>query len=199
MHGLATFVTDFGDLAITAPLAAVTAAFLAALRLPRLLLAWLVSIGLCAAVIGGLKLVLSACGHRFAIAGFVSPSGHAAMSAAVFGGLAVLIGHGRSPSWRRTLFAATAALVVVIAATRVLLDMHSLAEAAVGLAIGLLAVAPLGREVAAHRRGALPVRWLAAGVLVLAVAAHGSRWHTERTIHELAGSVLVRWLIPGCR
>jgi membrane-associated phospholipid phosphatase len=199
VNAVAAFITDFGDLAVTVPLAAVTTVALGVLRLPRLALAWAASIAGCAGVVGGLKLVLDVCHHRFSIPDIISPSGHAAMSVAVYGGLALLIGSGRPSLWRCAIRGGAAVLMVAIAVTRVILHKHTAAEAAVGFAIGLVAVASFGVALAAHRAVVVPVRWLAAALLLLAVAVHGARWPGELTIHEMAGSPLVRFLISGCR
>ena len=59
----------------------------------RLLLASIaIAIGGCAAAIGVLKLVFGACSHRLTMLQIHSPSGHTAMSTAIYGSLALLIG-----------------------------------------------------------------------------------------------------------
>jgi hypothetical protein len=52
------------------------------------------------------------------------------------------------------------------------------------------------RTLAQPLRRETPVRWLAAGALVLIAVLHGGRWPTERAIQNTAG-FLHAWL-PWC-
>src|SRR5438067_2196816 len=92
LQAIWNFVTDFGDTAVTVPLAALMGCFLLAARQPRLAAGWALAIVGCAGAIGGLKLVLAACGYSLGVPGQASPSGHTAMSVAVYGGYAAVIG-----------------------------------------------------------------------------------------------------------
>jgi hypothetical protein len=51
------FVTDFGDSAVTVPLALLTLFFLIAASPPRITLGWVLAIGGCAVSIGVLKII----------------------------------------------------------------------------------------------------------------------------------------------
>jgi membrane-associated phospholipid phosphatase len=197
VHPLANFITDFGDSAVTVPLAGLTALALAAGRQWRLMLAWLVAVGLTAVLVAGLKIVLAACAWRFAIPGLHNPSGHAAMSAAVYGGLALLVG-GRQPWLRLAVELAAAAVAVAIALSRVVLHAHSPLDAASGLAIGLAIWAGFRYASAGERPAPTPAHWLAAAAVLVIALAHGARWHTEQAIHLLAGLAFVRLLLPWC-
>jgi membrane-associated phospholipid phosphatase len=65
------------------------------------------------------------------------PSGHSSWSAAFFAAAALLLGRGRSPRVREALAGVAAALIVVMAGTRVLLGVHWLSDVIAGVAIGL--------------------------------------------------------------
>jgi hypothetical protein len=85
LHTIWVFITDCGDSAVTLPLALLVLIFLVVARQRHLGCAWLLTIGGCAVVIGMLKLAFGACGADFAGGHIVSPSGHTAMSTAVYG------------------------------------------------------------------------------------------------------------------
>jgi len=198
VRALTNFVTDLGDTAVTVPLAVLVMVFLGGLRQPRLALAWGATILACAGTVGALKLVLAACGARYGVAGMASPSGHAAMAAAVYGGFALLVANSLTRTARRAVYAGAAVLVLAIAVSRLVLRLHAIAEVAVGLAIGVSTLVLLRLVFAASRRAVLPVRWLVAAALVVIAVTHGTRWNAEGTIHGLAGSRLVRIVLPWC-
>lgn len=197
MHPLANFITDFGDSAVTVPLAGLTALALAAGRQWRLALAWCLAVGATAAAIAGLKIALDACAWRFTVPGLHNPSGHAAMSAMVYGGLALLVG-GRRRWLRLALGLGATAAVAAIAASRIVLHAHSPLEAGVGLAIGAAVWTGFRTAAAGERPPPTPAHWLAAAAVLVIALAHGARWHTEQAIHALAGLALVRLLLPWC-
>jgi membrane-associated phospholipid phosphatase len=180
------FITDFGDTAVTVPLALLMLCFLAATRQPRLAIGWAIAILGCAAVISGLKLVLDACGNPLASAGLASPSGHTAMSAVVYGGFAAVIGTRLARPARAALIAGAAALIIAMPLSRIVLHVHTPIEVVVGLAVGLAALTIIV-SIAAIRRERLPVLWLAAAAILVAMLFHGERWPAEQAIHHFAG------------
>jgi membrane-associated phospholipid phosphatase len=193
-----SFITDLGDTAVTVPLALLMLCFLAAAARPRLAIGWAVAILGCAGVIGGLKLVLNTCGNPIAGASLVSPSGHAAMSAVVYGGFAAVIGANLTGPARAALIVSAATLIIAMPLSRIVLNVHTSIEVAVGLVVGLAAVAIIVVTVTI-RRERLPVLWLAAAAILVAMLFHGDRWPAERAIHHLAGWVSwVDVLGPWC-
>jgi membrane-associated phospholipid phosphatase len=190
------FLTDFGDTAITVPLAAVMLVFLVVARQSRLAFIWALAILGCAGAIGGLKVILDACSNPVVSGvGLASPSGHTAMSAAVYGGFAAVIGGQLPRPARAGLVMGAAALIIGIAMSRVVLHLHSQIEVAVGLAVGLIALAMIVWAVLI-RRERLPIFWLAGVAIVLAMLFHGERWPAERAVHHLAASLGI--LRPWC-
>ena len=181
-----SFITDLGDTAVTVPLALLMLCFLAAARRRRLAIGWAVAILGCAGVIAGLKLVLNACGNPIAGIGLASPSGHAAMGAVVYGGFAAVIGANLAGPARTAVIVGAAALIIAMPLSRIVLHVHTPIEVVVGLAVGLAALAIIV-SVAAIRRERLPVLWLAAAAILVAMLFHGERWPAEQAIHHFAG------------
>jgi len=187
LQSIWNFVTDFGDTAVTVPLALLMVGFLVALKQPRLAVGWGLAIVGCAGAIGALKIILDACGHSLVGPGLSSPSGHAAMSTAVYGGFAAVTGATLARPAREAVIAGTAVLIVVIALSRVILGAHSPVEVAIGFVVGIAALAVILAVVTRYRPVWLPVVWLAALALVVAMLFHGERWPAEQAVHHLGG------------
>ena len=194
-HSIWDFVTDFGDSAVTVPLALLTLGFLLAAGQRRVALGCVLAISGCAAVIGALKVVLGACGPL--IPGVISPSGHTAMSTAVYGGLALLVSSELAPARRRAVLVVAGIAVVGIGLSRLVLHDHKPAEIVVGLVIGAAAAAVFRvwlRHTGAPR---LPVKWLILAGLAVVAVMHGTRWMVEPAVHRLAGDF--RLILFWCR
>src|SRR5207237_1273061 len=140
LQAMWSFVTDFGDTAVTVPLAVLMGCFLLAARQPRLAVGWALTIIGCAGAVGGLKLVLAACGYALGGPHQASPSGHTAMSVAVYGGYAAVTAANLARPARELVVAGTAMLVIGIALSRVIAGGHSPIEVWIGLAVGVAAL-----------------------------------------------------------
>ncbi len=190
------FITNLGDTAVTLPLALLTCSFLAVTRQTRLAFGWgLVMLG-CTGAISVLKLVLAVCDHRFAISGLHSPSGHTAMSTAVYGSMSVLIARVSPAAVRVPVCLGGLALIVDIAASRLALRLHTPAEIAVGFVIGLSAVIGFRMMLAREPAVALPIHWFIGGAAILVIFLHGECWPAERALREL--NWFIQFLIPIC-
>ncbi len=143
-------LTDLADADVTLPLAGAVALGLAVLRID-LAWRWIVVVGGAFGVILALKLVFGIVLALGASLGIRSPSGHTCSSSLVYGSLALLL-TGRS----RLAVALALAVAGLIGFTRLALGAHSLPEVLLGGAIGVAAVALLGR--AARRRPSLRPR-----------------------------------------
>jgi membrane-associated phospholipid phosphatase len=191
-----SFITDFGDSAVTVPLALLTLVFLVAAGQQRPAFGWLLTVGGCAVAIAMLKLAFGACGPRLPIATITSPSGHTAMSAAVYGSLALLIGANLPPPGRIALNIGAWLAIATIALSRVVLHEHTPAEILVGLIVGGAAIAISRAIVGPEKPVALPLGWLIlAGIAVIAIM-HGTRWAIEPRLHRLA--LDFRLALPWC-
>jgi membrane-associated phospholipid phosphatase len=189
LHSIWQFLTDFGDTAVTVPLAIVMTVFLFAARQRRLAIAWALMIIGCAGATGGLKLVFRICGHPLAASTLNSPSGHTAMSIAVYGGIAIIVGATLGPVERTALVAAALIFTFAIAASRTIVGYHSPIEVVVGIGVGLATLAVMTVVTLHYRPRSLPLQWLAGAALVVFALFHGTRWPAEQAIHHLA-----RWL-----
>jgi membrane-associated phospholipid phosphatase len=196
LHAIWVFVTDCGDGAVTLPLALLTLVFLLAARQPRLALAWVLTVGGCAGAIGMLKLFFGACGTRLAILNIHSPSGHTAISTAIYGSLALLTGASLPPRPRPAVLCTAALLIAAIAGSRVVLHEHVLPEIEIGLLVGLAAVAGFRAMLQHWPAPRLPIVWLALGGTGIVAVMHGTRWMVEPAVHDL--SALFRLVLPWC-
>ena len=178
MHAIWVFVTDSGDSAVTVPLALLTLAFLIAGRHPRIAFGWTLAIGGCALAIGVLKLAFGACGERIPLGHIVSPSGHTAMSTAIYGSLALLVGAGLQPSRRIAVCAVAAVAITGIALSRLVLHEHNLPEIVLGGVVGVGAVAFFGAALRRETSPAIQVKWLLLCGAVLIAAMHGQSYNS---------------------
>jgi membrane-associated phospholipid phosphatase len=191
------FITDFGDSAVTVPLALLILIFLFAAGERRLALGWVLAIGGCAVVIGALKLVFGACGHELTLVHITSPSGHTAMSTAVYGSLAFLVGARLPRGQRRAILIAAAIAIVGIAVSRVAVHDHSRSEVAVGFVVGVAGVAVFRAALRRHAAPTLPLGWILLSGGILVAVMHGTRWMIEPAVHRLAWDF--RLDLPFCR
>jgi len=196
LHAIWVFVTDCGDSAVTVPLALLTLVFLIASGQRRCAVFWMLAIGGSAVAIAALKLAFGACGQRLPLARIISPSGHAAMSAAVYGSLALLAGTGLSPGRRHTLYLLTAAAVVAIAVSRLALERHTLPEVVLGLLVGAGGVALFGAALRRQEAPALPLGWLMICGVAVVVVMHGTHWLVEPVLRRIAQ--VLRLAAPLC-
>ena len=188
------FLTNFADQAVTLPLAACVLATLLALGWGRGAFAWGACVSGVLAIMLALKLAALACGRHVAWAGLVSPSGHTATAAVVYGGLFALLAP-RARGFTLAAACAGGAIALVIGLTRLALHVHTVADVLVGAAVGV-AGAVLMRRLA----GAAPPRraapWLLAGACVVVLVFHGDRLQAESRLHWLAGEV---WPLTMCK
>lgn len=106
---------------------------------------------------------------------FSFPSGHATMSAVIFGILAVLVSHSMGRWGRAVVYATCAVVVVMIAYSRVYLGAHWLSDVLAGLLFGTVMMAAFGVAIEAiPPRRIKPVGLFATAlsVFVLAGAVH---------------------------
>jgi membrane-associated phospholipid phosphatase len=196
LHPIWEFLTDFGDSAITVPLALLTFAFLIVIGQRSLAIGWGIAILGCAIAVGALKILFAPCDHRLAFAALVSPSGHAAMTTVVYGSLTLLLGSSLPRAFRVTLDVAAALFVVAIAVSRFVLGAHDVSEVMVGLIIGLAALAGFRRFLLAQGPVVLPVLSLAGAATVVIAVFHGIRLPIEHAVRTLAD--LLHLALPWC-
>jgi hypothetical protein len=122
-----------------------------------------------------------------------SPSGHAAIATGFYGCFALMLATGRSQAVRVLLCVGTAMLVGMLAASRLMLGLHTVPEVAMGLAIGVLSVVVFSVRVIGVRPIVLNAGQVVA-LLVLIGVAHSSPIDGEALIRQLAQQIAV---LPG--
>ncbi len=162
----------------------------------RAAVAWTVAIGCVWAVTLMLKLTGYTIATLFPMSvlsdiDLVTPSGHVASSAVIYGGLVGLLLSGPGTLVRRSVLAAIA-VAIVIGTTRVLLGVHSLAEVLVGTTVGVAGAAGLAMAAgtALERRARLPVL---AAIALLIVTFHGDHSSWEHPIQGAALRLIEVW------
>jgi len=184
-------VTNFGDQAIVLPLAVGVALVFALSGWRRGALAWTSAIGGTFALIVLLKLHFFACGPVSPGASFGNPSGHTAAAAAVYGALAAVIARSIRDDRRWALLCAVVIgvfLAAVIGETRLILDMHSMAEVVVGGAIGVGGAASFVLLAGPPSHLVRIERVVATGLLAMAML-YGYRLSAEAAIKSVAASL----------
>ncbi len=182
------FVTDFGDSGLLLVVAALVT--LHALARGRRATAGRMLLAVLAAGMGMLlmKLIFIGCSAAMGQEALRSPSGHAALSAAVYGTLAGLASRHLSTPWRVLVWAAALALIGSIAASRVVLGFHTISEVLLGVVWGIASAwlawrvtrAPQGHRTPVH---AAP---LVASLVFALVMLHGVRLPSEPLVQFLS-------------
>ena len=142
-----SLITDAGDSGLLLPMALVASGALWLLHSRRL--AWLLARSVLAAglAITALKILFLSCAAHW-VPGLASPSGHACLSAVVYGCLATVLAAGRPRPMRWLIGLGAVLFVAVIAVSRLTLGVHTLVEVLVGLAVGGVAQAWFARSFA---------------------------------------------------
>jgi membrane-associated phospholipid phosphatase len=182
-------LTEFGDAAVTLPLAAAIGLWLLSSGARRATLWWGISIVLCSGVTAVSKIFFWGCPP---ISDLHSPSGHTSLSTLVYGATA-LIAAFAGGDWRpRVAIAAGLGFVLAIGVSRLLLDAHSVTEVLLGWLIGGASLALFGREYRNCGPTNARLAPLLLGNAVLALLLHGSQLHAEDLLHRITGYLRIR-------
>jgi membrane-associated phospholipid phosphatase len=133
-------IGSLGHSAILAPAFLALIGFLLWLGRRADALALLAALAVC--LVGTLfaKLAFHACETRIPTLGIESPSGHVSLSAAFYGCLTLLVAAARPPWQRIVLYASAALFVILIGASRIVVEAHTLPDVVAGLAIGVISL-----------------------------------------------------------
>jgi membrane-associated phospholipid phosphatase len=164
-------VTAFGHVELVAPLVCGVAVAFWLVDQKKNATRFFAGFLLCLAAIVVAKLVLMVAWRGGSLR---SPSGHAAISAYLYGSVAAMIVASSRTFLARALAAALALLVLAIAISRFAIGGHSRTETLVGLVIGSLCVWVFSRRFARFRRPALPA--LATACIVGVAVAGALHW-----------------------
>ncbi len=178
------FITDFGDSAVLLPLSFAILIWLAIARSVRTGIWWMAALLICGAGIGILKMLFFACPPD---GDLESPSGHTALSALIYGGLATILTTDLQSKWlRRALGVGAFLFILTIAWSRLILHMHTLPEVVTGLAIGtaVLALFVLHYRRVPHKHGQILPLLLVTAITVTVL--HGHRLIPESWLHTFS-------------
>jgi hypothetical protein len=176
-------LTDFGDGALVLPLSAVMLVWLLRFHSAKAALLWVVAVTLCVAGTAFLKVFLYACPP---VVDLVSPSGHTSFSMLVYGGIVLAIA-AEARGWRRVaVLAAGTALIVGIAVSRLVLNMHSALEVGVGILIGTLTLTLFALGYLCSRSEEKPLRPLILPAIAIITVLHGQELRAETLLHAIS-------------
>jgi membrane-associated phospholipid phosphatase len=187
-------VTHLGDSALLLPASMAMLAYMLYRQQTRIAAVWAFTFVLCAVLTIALKICFDACATQVAIPAVRSPSGHASLSSAFYACSAVMAaGEARERWQRRAIFAAAAGLIGAIAASRVILGAHTVAEVGFGLLIGLLCVGQVAQRYL--ERPAIDFRWriIIPAFLVLILITHRMHLDFEHVIDRIAAMLRHQW------
>ncbi|MBV8663457.1 MAG: phosphatase PAP2 family protein [Hyphomicrobiales bacterium] len=139
-----SFVTNFGDAAMVIPASAVLIIILTLFAGRREAAAFAVALGSCLLIIALAKLVCATCDFRSPILGIRNPSGHAALAAVFYGSVGQLLAAGRRTAMRLAIYAGAAAMIALVAASRVALHAHGVPEVVFGVLTGAAGIGVSG-------------------------------------------------------
>ena len=174
--------TDFGDLAVLLPLAAVVALWLLAIRQPRAVVWWMGAVLLCIGGTGVLKIYFFICPP---LTDLHSPSGHTSLSTLVYGALTMAVASGLS-GWRRVAAIAIGlAFVAGIGVSRVLVQAHTVVEVVLGSLLGLTALALFAYQYWRHPPVDPWLKPLIVTCALLMVLLNGQELRAEDLLHAI--------------
>ena len=201
--------TELGSGDVAAPVVLAVALLLAAKRCWRTLAYWVVAVGFAQLLVWIVKMVLGRARPTDYYQGFEQfsfPSGHTASSVVIYGFLAFLIGRGKSPRIRTTVAMVAGTGILLVAVSRLYLQVHWVSDVLASLSLGTAWVALLSIAYTHHvRHERLPSRLLAVvalGTLTAAGAFYVSRNHRADIARfaprdAIASAVMANWLGEG--
>jgi len=176
-------LTEFGDLAVVVPLVALVLLWLLFMRSPPLAAWWAIAVALCAGVTAFLKLSFYGCPPT---PDLHSPSGHTSLSTLVYGAMTLVCAAESGGLPRIAAIGGGASFILAIAASRLLLYVHSVEEVGLGLAIGTASLALFGQV---YMRCGAPKVWLSplfAPAAAVMLILHGRELHAEEFLRGIA-------------
>lgn len=194
------FLTDFADQAVMLPVVVAVTITLALLRRARLALTWVLALGGVFATVLLLKLAGYACEQLYpalppAQLGLVTPSGHVAAGATIYGGMLGILfsdpARGLRAVIRRSCLLALG-VAVVVGVTRVLLGEHTVVEAIVGGAVGVGGAAALA-ALTHPRLQELPRAAVLGVTVAVVVLFYGSHLSWENAIRTASAEAVRGW------
>jgi hypothetical protein len=181
---LLTTLTDFGDVALLMPLAALTLVWLLLIRAPHSAAWWVAAVVFCAGLTSLLKIYFYGCSPA---SGFPNPSGHTSLSILVYGAMTLVAATNCRGLLRTIVIVGGAGFLLAIAVSRFLLSTHSVPEIGLGCVIGTTALGIFALRYPPSRAGKVRLvsLLLVGGIFVLVL--HGRELHAAQFLHEIGG------------
>ena len=182
-------LTDFGDAIVLIPVATTMLLWLifATNNKMRFAAWWSVSVGLCVGITAVLKIFFYGCPP---VSYMRSPSGHTGFSVVVYGGIALVTAVQTEGFCRILAIAIGSALIVMIAVSRLLLEIHTLPEVILGFIIGMLSLILFGRIYLQSPQAQV---WpLIVTTAILLTTLHGQELSPEEFLHHITGYLHIR-------
>src|SRR5579862_9563925 len=178
-HPVLTMISDLGDSAVMVPVALVVAAELLWTGQRRTAWILIAAAAVAAGDIGLIKIAFIGCGMRLMSMEIVSPSGHAALSAAILLSLSAIVNHSLRGALRYVPPVIALILIVSIAATRVVLGMHTVDEVVIGGGFGTIVGAAAYTMINRSRQPIIKVAIVLIGIVLTAALMDGVRLPAE--------------------
>jgi membrane-associated phospholipid phosphatase len=179
MHTL----TDFGDTAVVLPLSVVISLWLLRHHSHRVLVPWIIALGLCIAVTALLKTYLYACPIA---SDLVSPSGHTSLSTLTYGAMTLVIAAEERRILQTSVLGVGAGFIFSIAGSRVWLNAHSALEVGIGILIGIVPLALFARYYLRWRNEGTPLLMLVLPAVVVITVFLGQEVRIELVLHAIS-------------
>ena len=176
-------LTQFGDIALLLPLAAVILVWLLLMRTPRSAWWWAIAVAFCAGLTAVLKVSFYECPPTPALH---SPSGHTSLSTLVYGALTLVTATQCRGLPRIIAIVGGGGFILAIGASRMLLNIHSGPEVALGLVIGVATLAVFAHTYPAWRGTGRWLSTLFASTGMFVLLMYGRELHAERFIRAFA-------------
>jgi membrane-associated phospholipid phosphatase len=164
--------SNFGDAALTLPLAVVCGIWLRSID-KRLALYWVLSLAAGMALVGVSKILYAGCGLEISAIDFRMISGHTMLSASVYAVAGGLLLGGFGKSWYRLGAAGGLIFAAMIGFSRVAIRVHSVSEVVAGWLLGSAIAVLLLMRVFEHPRKMPRAAFAGAALLVVSTLAYG--------------------------
>jgi len=178
-------ISDLGDSALLVPLSIGLVLVIWHGQSRSAALTLFTALGFCVIVTLFLKIGLIACSPVWRMS-IVSPSGHTSFSTAVYGAIALVAVRHTARSRLPMIIALTSILIACIAASRIAIGAHSAAEVAVGMLVGIIALALFAVQYLRERAGTIKVSLLLALAGLALLLFYGTHLPAEQWIREFA-------------
>ena len=173
------FITDFGDTAYLLPGAMVILGYLVYRRAFPSAIAWATALIACATLTALLKVGFLTCGAKVRSLDVYTPSGHTSIATFFYLSVGLLVSRNRTPWSVAAIMTLAGGLAAAIAASRGILQVHTVGEVVVGSLIGTVSVIWFASRYYRAPQLGLPLTPVLGLLATLALIAHGQHLSRE--------------------